>query len=88
MRAKILNVEVMIGCGESNTFMIVFCRAWAATAGMSFVFNLSSFLIGLIIYAAFRYCDPIKDGVIFSKDQVIRGFVIYCHRVSVRGHSS
>ena len=63
---------MVIGWGEFNTFVIVSCRAWASTAGMSFVFNFSSFLIGLIIYAAFRYCDPIKDGVIFSKDQVIR----------------
>ena len=26
--------------------------------------------MGLIIFAMFRYCDPIADGIIMSKDQV------------------
>ena len=46
------------------------CRSYVATAGMSFLFNVLSAALGLIIFAAYKYCDPIKDGVISKKDQV------------------
>ena len=54
----------------------VFCRAWAAASGMSFGFNLLTAAIGVIMFAAFRYCDPIKDGVIFSNDQVMNSLIL------------
>lgn len=47
-----------------------------ATAGMSFVFELLSAALGLIIFAAFRYCDPIEEGAIFTNDQV--NFQLHC----------
>ena len=43
---------------------------------MSFLFNVLSAALGLIIFAAYKYCDPIKDGAIFSNDQVMNSLIL------------
>ena len=43
---------------------------------MSFGFNLLTAAIGVIMFAAFRYCDPIKDGVIIRNDQVMNYLIL------------
>ena len=50
---------------------LLFCRTYSVTALLWAVFTLLCGLMGLVIFAFNKYCDPIKDGEIISKDQVV-----------------
>lgn len=43
---------------------------YGATAVASIIFGICGALMGLLIFAHFKLCDPLTEGVVFSKDQV------------------
>ena len=56
-------------------------RAYCVTSlGLALMTLLSCF-IGLVIFSYFRFCDPITNGEIFTKDQVLlqtyKNFTMY-----------
>ena len=50
--------------------LIFTCRAYSITALGGSMFGIMCFVVGLLTFSHNKLCDPIKDGVIQSKDQV------------------
>ena len=67
---------MMVNSSQITTISFVafllFGRTYSVTALLWAVFTLLCGLMGLVIFAFNKYCDPIKDGEIFSKDQVVK----------------
>jgi len=54
-----------------NLLYFPITSAYGATAIGTGLFGLICGFIGLVIFSYNRYCDPVTDGTIFSKDQVM-----------------
>ena len=58
--------------------LLCFSALWINFPGLLVILLLSC-LVGVVMYAFYSTCDPIKFGLIMASDQVIKGNVSNTH---------
>ena len=64
----------MLCCGIICYVFLCFSALWINFPGLLVILLLSC-LVGVVMYAFYSTCDPIKFGLIMASDQVIKGNV-------------